>query len=618
MFSTKNPNSPRVRLLDELKVVISLAKSAWRLVPLRHRILLTVASVMMAVISTGYVGIAILLGRLVDVVGKSISQPNPGEVLNQAVMLLSIMAAIYVLREFLNVLRRILVESSCTRLNCDIQRRVIEHVMMFDMEALSDQKLGSLHGKIFRSVDGLIHFVRLIFLDCLPAIFIGIFSMTTSIFKEPTLGIIMLGVVPISLILTLKQLNSQKGIRLQLMRDCENVDGIVVEQLSGIEYIRVADTLKEESNRLGIALEKRRKFELGHHVSMSIYGCGKALNESIFHIILLAIATKMAIEQRISVGDVMTFSVLFYNVMSPLNEVHRILDQGHESSLKVADLLQLLDTPVDCSFDARDSTKIAKEDGATSRPGIEMCNVHASYRQANRLRPSALKGISLAINRGETIGIAGHSGAGKSTWVKLILRLLHPVQGDVLFNGESLANLSRRDLANQIGYVGQHPFVFSGTISQNIAYGCGNVTNQQIVQAAKISHLHDDIIELLGGYDALVSERGHNLSGGQRQRIAITRAILKQPSILVLDEATSALDNIAERRIQVALGVGQGLRTTILIAHRLSTLRNCDRIFLFDHGQIVEVGSYHELVRQGGSFASLVSSEDTRTMAATL
>ncbi len=571
---------------------------------------------MMAFISMGYVGIAILLGRLVDIIGNGLETPDREELVRKTFVILMIMAGIYVIREALNVLRRTIVESSCTRLNCDIQRRVVEHVMKFDMETLASEKLGSLHGRIFRSVDGLIHFVRLMFLECLPAILIGVFATSTSIYKEPVLGMIMLGVVPVSLALTLKQLNSQKGIRLQLMRDCENIDGIVVEQLSGIEYIRVADTLGEESSRLGVALEKRRKFELGHHIHMSIYGCGKALNESLFHIILLAIATKMAIEHRISVGDVMTFSVLFYNVMSPLNEVHRILDQGHESSLKVADLLQLLNTPVDRSFESVNSVETVVENvDQVAIPIIQMHNVHAAYHQKLDRRPTALKQISLKIHRGETIGFAGHSGSGKSTWVKLLLRLLHSDNGEILLDGKPLPQVSRSELARQIGYVGQHPFVFSGTVSQNISYGCGAVTEQQIVQAAKMAHFHDDIMDLLGGYDALITERGQNLSGGQRQRIAISRAILKQPTILVLDEATSALDNIAERNIQRSLGLDQGIRTTILIAHRLSTLRDCDQIFLFDHGQIVETGSYHELVRQGGSFASLVSSGGERSMA---
>lgn len=165
---------------------------------------------MMAVISTGYVGIAILLGKLVDVVGKSIEAVEREDFLQKTLVILASMAAIYVVRELLNVLRRILVESTCTRLNCDIQRQVIEHVIKFDMETLGSQRLGALHGRIFRCVDGLIHFVRLMFLECLPAIFIGLFAMTTSIFKEPTLGLIMLGVVPISLMLTLKQLNKKQ------------------------------------------------------------------------------------------------------------------------------------------------------------------------------------------------------------------------------------------------------------------------------------------------------------------------------------------------------------------------------------------------------------------------
>ena len=568
---------------------------------------------MMAVVSLGYVAIAVLIGLLVDTVGNGSSEGHEGTV-RRTILILICLSAVYLVREGLNVLRRMVVEGSCTRLNCDLHRRVLNHVMQFDMATLAGEKLGSLHGKIFRSVDGLIHFVRLMFLDFLPAILIGLFAIGTSVFKQPLLGTIMIGVVPIALLLTLKQLNSQKGVRLQLMRDCENIDGIVVEQLSGIEYIRVADTLDEESSRLGIALEKRRKFELHHHMSMSLYGFGKAINESAFHILLLAIASMLALKGKISVGDVITFSVLFYNVMSPVNEVHRVIDQGHESSLRVADLMALLATPTDQSFH---TIATPLHTATTNNSLICLEDVQASYHHPHARRPSALKGISLDIHRGETIGIAGHSGSGKSTWVKLLVRLIHATDGEIRFDGLPLTQMTRKQLARQIAYVGQYPFVFSGTIAMNIAYGCGEVSFEQIIQASRMAHLHDDIIELLGGYEAHVSERGQNLSGGQRQRIAIARAILKQAPILILDEATSALDNITERQIQANLGLGLRRRTTILIAHRLSTLRDCDRIFLFDHGRIIETGSYAELINQGGSFASLVHSGDARPVAVT-
>ena len=596
-------------MLNEIKAVLTVSKSAWKLVPVKHRWALGFASSLIAVISASNIVVALLLGVLVDRIREKLDTNGSEELIRAVFVIFGAMAGIYVVREALNVLRRVVVEQSCTHLNCNMQREVVHQVMKFDMETLVAEKLGTLHGKIFRSVDGLIHFVRLMFLDCLPAVFTGLFAILAAVYRQPLLGLIMAGVVPISFWLTLKQLNSQKGVRLELLKDCEAIDGIVVEQLGGLEYIRVAHTHQAESKRLGEAMERRRRRELSHHIQMAFYGCAKALNEGTFHIVLLAFATYLAIIGRISVGDVLTFSVLFLNVMAPLNEVHRVIDEGQESSLRLADLIEMLETPIDPSFSVSKSesnTSLVTQTIAAS-PLIELKNVRVVYRLGhNEFRP-ALNNVSLKIEKGETIGVAGHSGSGKSTWIKLLLRLLHSDHGQVTFLGKNLLDISREELAQNIGYVGQNPFVFSGSFANNIAYGCGETSIEKIMDAAKLANLHDDIIDILGGYDAVISERGGNLSGGQKQRIAIARILLKCPPIMILDEATSALDNSSERHIQASLGLGTGQRTTILIAHRLSTLRSCDRIFVFEHGSIAESGSYHDLVEQNGIFNSLVN-----------
>src|SRR5262249_46046225 len=188
--------------------------------------------------------------------------------------------------------------------------------------------------------------------------------------------------------------------------------------------------------------------------------------------------------------------------------------------------------------------------------------------------------------------------------------LTPPCGGKVLVGGVPLEAVSRAEIARLMGYVGQLPFVFAGTIAQNIAYGNGNVTFEDIRRAARLAHLHDEILMMPGEYKALVNERGQNLSGGQRQRLALARILLKQPPILILDEATSALDNISERHVQRALGLTHTARTTILVAHRLSTLCDADRILVFDSGRIVETGTYDELLRRGGVFTELVRSAE--------
>jgi ATP-binding cassette subfamily B protein len=259
-------------------------------------------------------------------------------------------------------------------------------------------------------------------------------------------------------------------------------------------------------------------------------------------------------------------------------------------------------TPTDRSFQvAQEAAPQLKP----AEPALVVEKLTADYTTVAGTRVRALDGISLAIKHGETVGVAGRSGCGKTTWLRVLLRLTHACSGKVFLGGVPLEAVSRRDIGRLIGYVGQTPFVFSDTIANNIGYGVEHATPEDIRRAAELASLHDEILQLPNGYEAQVTERGQNLSGGQRQRLALARVLLKRPAIVILDEATSALDNTSERQIQRSLNMTAGDRTTILVAHRLTTLVNTDRILVFDGGRIVEEGTYDELLRRGGLFAKL-------------
>jgi ATP-binding cassette subfamily B protein len=590
----------------QIQLILQRGRQVWRLVPLRHKLGLAFAGVIMSAVGLCNVTVALLLGKLASVVGGN----SPYLV---AAELLGLIAAAYLARESLNVARRYLVESICTRLHSNMCVRVVGHLMKINLTTLGKEKVGALHGRIYRSVEGFVRFLRISFLDFVPALLTGIIALCAALYKQPLLGIVMMGVIPLAVRLTIRQLVSQQGVRTQLLRSCDEIDGAIVEQLSGIEYMRAANTNGQEINRLARAAEKRRAMELRHYLQMALFGSAKALNESFFHVIVLGVAICFAITNYtpggpVSNGDVLTFSVLFLNVMTPLAEIHRVLDEGHESSLRVGDLLEMLAEPLDPSFCLTRSLEPTLRPGA---PAIAVNNLNVEHLTPQGKCVRALNHLSLTIRHGETIGIAGRSGCGKSTFVRILLRLLHPDSGSVLLGGARIEDVSRADIGKLIGYVGQSPFVFSGTIAENIAYGNENATMADIRRAAELAHLHEEIMHLPGGYNAVVAERGGNLSGGQRQRLAIARILLKQPPILILDEATSALDNISERVVQHALGVRGKDRTTIVVAHRLSTLRRADRIFVFDDGKIVEEGVYGELVRRGGLFGELALSAES-------
>ena len=233
-----------------------------------------------------------------------------------------------------------------------------------------------------------------------------------------------------------------------------------------------------------------------------------------------------------------------------------------------------------------------------------MANVRFSYPGSNGNGP-AIRDANLNVEAGERVGIVGRTGCGKSTLVKLLLRLYHPDGGHISLDGLPIDEVSRDHLAQRVGYVSQNPFLFSGSVEQNIAYGACVAKRSQVEEVARRARIHDEIVNELGGYDAPVSERGANLSGGQRQRIALARLFLKNPSLLILDEATSALDNATEAAVLAALDELAAGRTLIAIAHRLNTIRRMDRILVMDHGRIVEGGTYSDLVHREGPFRSL-------------
>jgi ATP-binding cassette subfamily B protein len=560
----------------------------------------------MALTSACQVAVPLLLGRLIDRVQHGLTDGLARNALYRlAVIELALLAGAYLIREALHVLRRFLVENTCLRLEQETTVRLVSHLMKVELATLTHQRVGALHGRIHRSVDGFVRFLRLTLLDFFPAILTGAFALAATTAKQPWLGLVMAGVIPVSLTLTVWQLLSQKGVRLALMRSKEGMDGTVVELLGGLDYVRAADTHPREVARVARVAEERRCRELRHHFQMSLFGGGKALNEACFHLLVLGVAVWFAVSDAISLGDVWTFSLLFLNVMTPLSEVHRVVDETHESSLQVGQLLELLAEPVDASFTPAAVREPRLVPGA---PALVVEDLRVEYRTDQGRRKRALHGTSLAVTHGETIGVAGRSGCGKTTWLRVLLRLTHPAGGRVWLGGVPLAAVSRAAIGRLVGYVGQSPFVFAGTIAENIAYGSAGASEDEVRRAAQTAFLHDEILAMPGGYQAVVAERGQNLSGGQRQRIALARVFLKNPPLLLLDEGTSALDTISERNIQRAIEAARADRTVILVAHRLSTLRHADRVVVFDDGRIVEVGPYDELVRRGGLFTELVRS----------
>jgi ATP-binding cassette, subfamily B, bacterial len=601
------PRSAEMReLLRELRAIAGRGGQVWRLISWRYRVLLGGALLVMSLASAANTSIALCLGKLIDAV-SSPGSPGlaPAASFRIAVIYLALIGGAYLARETMNVVRRFMVEEACTCIDRDMYVRVISHVMKVELTLLARGQVGALYGRINRSIEGLVRFLRISFLDFVPALFTGGFALAATLSKEPRIALAMAGVIPLSLGLTMWQLLKQNGVRRDLLRSRETMDGTVVEQLSGLDYIRASNTHDHELQRVAQTADRRRRKELRYHVQISLFGSARALNEGFFHVVVLALAIYLFVHGRLHAGEILAYSVLYLSVMAPLNEVHRFIDEAHDSGLKVADLVGLLEEPVDPSFEVATPAEPCLKIG---QPVVVCRDLKLEYPTARDSGRPVLDGVNVVIHHGQTVGVAGRSGTGKSTWLRTLMRLAHPSEGTALVGGVPLACLARQTIGELLGYVGQNPFVFAGTIAENIAYGCGPASEAEIRRAAELACIHHEIMSMPGQYQAQVAERGQNLSGGQKQRIALARVFLKNPPILILDEATSALDNISERLVQRALSAARADHTVILVAHRLTTLCQADNILVFDEGKIAESGTYSELVERNGVFADLVRS----------
>jgi ATP-binding cassette subfamily B protein len=308
---------------------------------------------------------------------------------------------------------------------------------------------------------------------------------------------------------------------------------------------------------------------------------------------------------KATLGDLFAFMGLMWMFYGHIQWLPRMNDWMGRTLTAAERVFEIMNS-VPETYDAPDSVDMPRIQGR-----IEFRNVTFGY---DKLKP-VLKNVDLVVEPGDMIGLVGHSGAGKSTMINLLCRFYEVDEGEILIDGVDIRKIRLTDLRSQIGLVPQDSLLFAGTIAENIAYGKESASREEVIKAAIAANAHDFIMRMPDGYDTQVGERGGKISGGERQRVAIARAILHDPRILILDEATASVDTETERQIQEALGRLIQNRTTVAIAHRLSTLRNAKNLLVLDQGKRVEFGTHDELLKQDGVFARLVKMQQEMSQA---
>ena len=319
---------------------------------------------------------AVILGKFVD---KIIGLENA--TFSIAIPFLILIIIIIISKELLTVLRKYFIENIATRTEKKLTVKLVGHLLKTDIsDFINKYQIGALHGRMFRSIQGLIKLIKLGFLDFFPTFFTAIAALAIAFYQKPALASFMILVIPAGLFIVVKQVASQKGIRVSLLRKKEKIDGKVVEMMGGLETIRVADTTDFETQKVENIAEDLRKIEIKHHIWMAFYDAAKYLNEAFFYVLVISIAIYFSVTGIITKGDILTYSILFMSVIGPLRMIHRILDESHESAIKVGDLNELITQPLDQSFQTRATQKTQKTNNI-----LEFQNVSFSYAKKKKI-----------------------------------------------------------------------------------------------------------------------------------------------------------------------------------------------------------------------------------------
>ncbi len=541
----------------------------------------------------------VLIGVAVDIVVQQqnslLGRMGITDLTHQLLILGIVTLIVWILESLFEYIQRVNWRNLAQSMQHDLRVDAYDHVQHLELAYFEDQSTGGLMAVLNDDINQLERFLDVGASDVVQILTTVV--VIGGIFFAVAPSVAWMAAIPIPIIIW-GSLRFQRLLAPRYADVREQVSMInhhLSNSLSGIATIKSFTAEDFEAERLSIESNEyvernRRAIRLSSAFSPLI----RMVIVSGFVAITIA-GGQLAIDGVLDVG---AFSVLVFMTqrllwpLTKLGETFDLYQRAMASTIRILDLLGIKRNIVDGDI----HLPIAMVRGHMWLDDVEF--VYSDGREV-------INGLTLEFPAGDTVAIVGATGAGKSTVIKLLLRFYDVTAGRVLLDGYDLRDLHQKDIRNAIGLVSQDVFLFHGTVRENIAYGGVTVPDERIVEAAKTAEAHEFICELPQGYDTIVGERGQKLSGGQRQRLSIARAVLTDPPILVLDEATSSVDNETEAAIQRSLERIAIGRTTIVIAHRLSTVRNADKIYVLQNGKLKESGRHEDLVRHDGTYATL-------------
>lgn len=456
-------------------------------------------------------------------------------------------------------------------------------------------RAGRLQAKVLRDVENIEILSKQIMFTFSGALTNIIVAISVTAYRNGIVALFFILVIPvgIGLVYFFKQsLQSRNRI---FRKQIETMSGQVAETLTMIPVTRAHGLEDLEIEKTDTTLRNLKGKGYRLDIAEALFGASGWVVFQLFQMFCLVFTSILAYRGQIQVGDIVMYQGFFSSILMSINHIINVYPQlakGYESIISVSEVL--LSNEVD------EYTGTKKLDRLEGNVSFE--NVSFHYHDTTK---HVLNNVNIDVKAGECIALVGESGAGKSTILSMLVGFYKPTTGKILVDGIPLDELHLQSYRQKIAVVPQNTVLFSGSIRENITYGLSNVTEEQLQKVIEMANLRDVIDEMPNGIETFIGEHGNKLSGGQRQRIAIARAIIRNPQLILLDEATSALDNKSEFRIQEAIRELIKGRTTFIVAHRLSTIRDADRIIVMKNGQCVEIGTYEELIAKKGEFYQL-------------
>ena len=548
-----------------------------------------------------------LLVSVIDLVFPYVSRTSmnrllPGKLFTLFFTVMALMVAAYLVKAGLYYIITVLGHRMGVLIEADMRRDVFNHMQDLSCSFYDKNRTGVLMSRITSDlfeITELAHHGPENILICTLTI-VGALAVMFTI--EWRLALTLAVVLPLCLWFTLSQRVRMKDANIEVKKKTADIYAAIESSISGIRTAKAFANEEQELDKFDDANALFKASKVEYYKTMGLFQSGMDFTCCIAQVLVITVGGLLIMQEKMDYIDLVTFSLYVSTFISPIRRLTQFSEQYMNGSAGFTRFLELM----------RTEPTIKDRPGAMEMGGVEgrVDYEHVSFDYGNGV--PVLKDIDLHIEPGQCLAVVGPSGGGKTTLCQLLPRFYDVCAGSVKVDGVDVRDVTQSSLRRNIGMIQQDVFMFAGTIRENIRYGRPDATDEEIVEAAVRAQVHNEIMELPDGYDSYIGERGVMLSGGQKQRISIARVFLKNPKILVLDEATSALDTVTEQRIQASLDeLSQG-RTTIIIAHRLSTVRGADMIAVVEGEHIVELGSHQQLMEQNGEYARLCRAQDLK------